>query len=150
MTCKTCGDSGEMHDFSTGVCRKKGCYCMQYVEAIGFDSILTQIKIGLDKLDEITDKEKFLLENLSFLRNTTNQEFVFYYWLLVDGMNDRNVLEIMKQLFRFKDKLTEPESIRRCKQKLVNRYPESFGPFDINLIKQKESRQSVFEEWVVS
>ena len=145
--CQTCGHIGEAHNWSDGVCKEAGCYCMKFVEANGFDSIYNSMKPYLSSMTEVTDKIMYLLQNVKYLRNVSNKDFVLMYWMLVDGMEDRQVLELVKQLSKYKDKLTDSESIRRSRQKLVHDFPDLFGSFDPRFIDEKSYKMAAIEEW---
>ena len=150
MTCADCSHPGNKHDWETKVCTERNCMCTRYVDANGFDSIYNDMKPYLANLNEVSSKEMVLMQNVKYLRNCNNMEFVLMYMMLVDGMENKQVLEIVKQLWKYKGKLTDFETIRRCKQKLVNNFPDLYGPFEAKLIEEKQYKQSALEEWVTS
>jgi len=147
MTC-TCGHSGELHDFETQVCKSHNCYCMKFNEAINFNSVITAIQKYLTNITEVSDSVKILLDNVKFLRNEDNKDFVLWYWLLVDGSKDKNVLHIVKELMKHKNKLADSETIRRVKQKLAETMPERYGALDPKLLQEKETKQLAIMEFI--
>jgi hypothetical protein len=117
------------------VCLDLDCSC----DGFDADVYRTDYQDLLDKLQETRDKVKWLLENLKFLRNFGNKYFVLSYWKYVDGVTVINEASW--------GKLTDPESIRRAKQLLVADNPDKYGPFEPNIVEQKQLRQLAFEEF---
>ena len=145
MTCKRCGHSGEDHDFQNAICLKKGCFCMQFEEAIGECSVFLDYVKYLNQMVEVEDKIRFLLTNIKFLRNFKNKDFVFAYWVYCDGLvlNKPITLSLAKRL-------TDPETIRRAKQKLVERNREAYGELDPNVTFEKQLKQMGILEYVIT
>ena len=115
----------------TKVCMNSSCNCSKFTEYIPVnapDGITLKERDYLTNLRYTTEKVRWLLEEKPFLRNYSTTKFVDWY-----RENVRN---------------TEIETIRRTKQKLVEKHPERYGPTDSKLIKEKTIKQRAVEEWV--
>ena len=146
MVCK-CGHSGNDHLFSEGteVCKIQGCWCMCFNEAIGDNSVFQAHQKYLEQMEKAEDKVRYLLSNIKFLRNKPNKDFVFAYWVFCDGLiwNKSMTQEVARRL-------TDPETIRRAKQKLVEKNPEAYGPNNEEYIEEKNAKQFGIMEYVIS
>ena len=142
MVCK-CGHQN--HDWETGVCMFKGFMCIKFDEAIGDDSVFHNHLKYLDQMEKTEDKVRYLLTNIKFLRNFPNKDFVFAYWVFCDGLKWNRI--ITKEAVR---NLTDPESIRRVKQKLVEKNHDLYGPNNEIYIDEKISKQLGIMEYVIT
>ena len=70
-----------------------------------------------------------IMEQFDFTRNFDNLSFYKFY---------ENFIHCT---VRLDDAKTDPESVRRCKQLLVERYPDKYGPTDPALIQKKMAKQ---------
>ena len=96
-------------------------------------------------MEKAEDKVRYLLSNIKFLRNKPNKDFVFAYWVFCDGLiwNKPMTQEGARRL-------TDPETIRRAKQKLVEKNPEAYGPNNEEYIEEKNAKQFGIMEYVIS
>ena len=138
MTCKC---SHENHDWETGVCVSPGCWCMKYDEAIGDNSILPKHQKYLEQYEQTEDKVRYILENIPETRNMKNKDFVFFYWHMVHRLNIVNN-EVIKQL-------TDPESIRRCRQLLVQHNKEKYGETNLEMTHEKYQKENATYQYVM-
>ena len=79
-----------------------------------------------------------IMERFDFTRNFDNLSFYKFY---------ENFIHCT---VRLDDAKTDPESVRRCKQLLVERYPDKYGPTDPVLIQKKMAKQVKITKMVVS
>lgn len=129
MPC-TCGHNDHAYTEPT-VCKDLDCNCEQYIEATPDNPVDPQWKIYVDEMNTTVSKVKWLLQNIKFLRNYPNKLFVDW--------------------FRTKVYNADPETVRRSKQKLVEEFPEKYGPFDApELEMQKQLKQLGIQEWLVN
>ena len=141
----TCKCSHEKHDWETGVCLASGCWCMKYEEAVGDNSVFQAHQKYLEQMEKAEDKVRYMLSNIKFLRNKPNKDFVFAYWVFCDGLIWNKLLT--QEGAR---RLTDPETIRRAKQKLVEKNPEAYGPNNEEYIEEKNAKQFGIMEYVIS
>ena len=141
MTCR-CGHSD--HDFETGVCVYPGCWCMKFEYANGDSSVFFNHTKYLNEMVKTEEKVRYLLTNIKFLRNYSNKNFVFAYWVFCDGLiwNKPLTQEVSKNL-------TDPETIRRSKQNLVQKNPEAYGEFNEDVTYEKAQKQLGIEEFLL-
>ena len=92
----------------------------------------------LSNLKSVEGKVAWLLESNGILRNYSNQEFIFSYWEYFCGLK---IPEYIRKT------LVEPETIRRVKQKLVERDPKQYGPFDREILNEKFLKEQKFMEY---
>lgn len=138
MTC-TCGD--HKHDWETGVCNFPGCWCMQYEELKDNQSVIPRHQKYLEQLEKVEDRVKYILENIPETRNMKNKDFVFLYWHLVSKLN------IISNEVIFG--LDDPESIRRCRQLLVQHDVNKYGPTDDLYKSEKNLKESATYQFVL-
>jgi hypothetical protein len=132
------------HDWETKVCVHKGCYCIEFIQAIGDDSVTFKHSKYLSQMEKTENKIRYILTNIKYSRNFPNKQFVFFYWQIA------NTLIINKSITQsIIQGLDDPETIRRCKQSLVNKNQELYGPFELTLLEQKEAKQLGIETWLV-
>lgn len=82
------------------------------------------------EIEGIAGKVRYILENIPELREASNKEFIFNYWFLCDGLKDNLTKSII-------DGLSDPEIIRRAKQKAVEKNFSKYGPKEGKVIQQK-------------
>ena len=70
-----------------------------------------------------------IMELFDFTRNFDNLSFYKFYECAIHST------------VRLEDAQTDPESVRRCKQLLVERYPDKYGPTDPVLLQKKMAKQ---------
>lgn len=129
MTC-VCGHDKHAFDEPT-VCSTLSCNCEKYIEASEYNPVVQQWDTYVSEMRSVTDKVKWVLTNLKYTRNLNNKQFVDF--------------------FRSKVSNSEPETVRRTKQKLVETNYAKYGPFDaIELEQQKQFKQLGIYEWVTA
>lgn len=126
----------------TLVCSDQMCFCDKFTNAEALQ--LTEHQKVLDQMDKVKDRVAYLLENIPELRNLTNKAFVFAYWHYNFGFCTGMVLTGDTYYY-----LTDPEIIRRTKQKLVEKDHDKFGPTEELIEKGKEIKYGGIYEWVV-
>lgn len=142
MTCK-CGHSGNDHIFSLGdeVCTMQGCSCLCFKEAIGDNSVIPRHQKYLEQYEKTEDKVRYILENIPETRNLKNKDFVFFYWHMVHKLSIVNN-QTIKQL-------TDPESIRRCRQLLVQHNADKYGPTSEDHMTEKHQKENATYQFVM-
>ena len=142
MTCK-CGHSGNDHVFSEGteVCKIQGCWCMCFNEAIGENSVIPRHQKYLEQYEKTEDKVKYILENLPETRRLKNKDFVFFFLYVVDHLDTINNKII--------ERLTDPETIRRCRQLLVQHEPDKYGPTKEEFVYEKHLKENATYQYVM-
>ena len=139
MVCK-CGH--EKHDFETGICIYPGhCFCTEYREAVGDNSVIPRHQKYLEQYEKVDDKVKYILENIPETKEMLNKDFVFFYWLMVSKLNI-----ISNEII---SKLDDPESIRRCRQLLVQHNREKYGPKNEEFLTEKNKKQDATYQFVM-
>ena len=134
--CK-CGHA-EHYDIGFKACYNASCPCMAFKAQTPEDLQQTQEKAAQSELLKYiaefrttTDKIKHLLSTREDLRNMRNAEFEDWYRTSVD----RN---------------TNPDTIRRSKQKIVASDRERYGPTKSEFIRHKHIREEATKQWVQS
>ena len=89
----------------------------------------------------IHEKIKYLLEEIPEFRNYSNKQFVFAYWHYNNNFCPGMKLEIPTY-----QELADPETIRRCKQKVVEQNPLLAS--DEKTMSSKNTKKIAIEEWV--
>lgn len=138
MTCK-CGHQD--HDWETQVCLSSGCWCMKFEQAIGDNSVIPNHIKYLEQYEKVEDKVKYILTNIPETRNLKNKDFVFFYWHLVSKLNIISN-EVIKSL-------DDPESIRRCRQLLVQHDIEKYGPTNQEHLTEKHKKENASYQFVM-
>lgn len=138
MSCK-CGHPN--HDWETEVCLFPGCWCMKYEELKQNETIIPVYQRYLEQLEKVEDKVKYILENIPETRNMKNKDFVFLYWHLVSKLNIISN-EVIKRL-------DDPESIRRCRQLVVQHDYSKYGPINEEHQKEKNLKESATFSYVL-
>lgn len=124
------------------VCTLLSCTCNdttfeRYDEKKSFQYYISVI----EQFDTIYAKIKYLLEEIPKFRNYGNKQFVFAYWHY-----NNNFCPGMKLEIPIYNELDDPESIRRCKQKIVRQHPE-LAP-DEKIRSFQTIKQNAIEEWI--
>jgi hypothetical protein len=139
----TCGHGGDKHTWneSPQVCvGELSCKCRGFELATPDRPAISQIDKYIQSFETISDRVKWLLENIKYLRNLNNLGFVISYWELACGI---------KFTEEQKRKMVDPEVIRRSKQKLVEHNPEKYGEFSPTVQEQKIIKQYSMEQWII-
>lgn len=133
---------GHEHDWETGICKHpSACYCIKYREASEYNPVVPVHQKYLEQLKKVEDKVKYILENIQETRNMKNKDFVFLYWHLVSKLNiiSNDVIK----------RLDDPESIRRCRQLLVQSNPDKYGETDLIFKEEKGQKQNATYQYVL-
>lgn len=123
------------------VCKERLCFCDKFEEAgVG--------KAEYDKytksMDSTFEKIEWMLRNIPAFRELNNKQFIFAFWHYEFNFCPGMVLDIPTY-----SRLTDPESIRRAKQKIVEKYPE-LAPTDQTLLIEKAIKEHSLFEWVIN
>lgn len=150
-----CGDPESRHaKTEPRVCNSLACGCWQFQERwitpTNYSKYLNQIPATKDKI-------AYLLENIQPLRNEDNQFFVLDYMIFTVGTQDKIILSLLKSLRSRIKYLTRQkklfiedwETVRRAKQYLVEHEPDKYAPYDPKATKEKELKQTAFEEFLL-
>lgn len=133
---------GHEHDWNTGMCKFPGnCFCTEYRELRNNESVIPRHQKYLEQYEKTEDKVRYILENIPETRNLKNKDFVFFYWHMVSKLNIVNN-EIIKHL-------TDPESIRRCRQLLVQHDFDKYGPTNQEILTEKALKESGTYQYVM-
>jgi hypothetical protein len=90
------------------------------------------------KLSEVRNNIMMILETHTFTRNFDNKSFYIFYECIIH------------KTVKVEDLQTDPESVRRCKQLLVEKYPYRYGPTDPVLRLKKMNKQVRITKMVVN
>jgi len=125
------------------VCTLLNCSCDEnsfepYIEKKSFQYYTSVI----ESFESVHEKIKYLLTEIPEFRNYTNKDFVFAFWHY-----NNNFCPGMKLEIPIYTELADPETIRRCKQKVVEENPE-LGADKIQSFKN--IKQKAIEDWVCS
>ena len=138
MTC-ICGHE---HDWETGICKHPSpCYCTQYREAVGDNSVIPNHRKYLEQLKKVEERVRYILENIPETRNMKNKDFVFLYYDLVSKLSI-----ITNDVIK---RLDDPESIRRCKQLLAEENPDKYGGFNKDYLREKGLKENATYQYVL-
>ena len=96
----------------------------------------------INTFTNIADKIKYLLTEIPTFRNLSNKQFIFAYWHYNNGFCPGMKLDIPTY-----HNLTDPETIRRCKQKVVENNPTLASGGTMN--SQKKIKKSAIEDWLI-
>jgi len=114
---------------------------MQYEELKENQTVIPRHQKYLEQLEKVEDKVKYILENIPETRNMKNKDFVFLYWHLVSKLNI-----ISNQVIATLD---DPESVRRCRQLLVQHDFSKYGPTDQEHIDEKNLKETATYSYVL-
>ena len=95
----------------------------------------------MSTFSNVADKIKYLLDEIPKFRDLTNKQFVFAYWHY-----NNNFCPGMKLEIPVYSKLTDPETIRRCKQKVVENNPSLAASDEFSNLKN--TKKIAIEDWV--
>lgn len=144
MLCRNCShlhvgaDSNPMN-----VCKDLYCKCERFEMATEEKPVIPNYQKYLDQIESTAGKVRYILDNIPELRDSGNKEFVFNYWFLCDHLSERLNSEVL-------NKLTDPEIIRRAKQKAVQLNPEKYGPKNFETINEKGLKFNAIFDWVIN
>jgi len=121
------------------ICSEKMCFCQSF-ESHGttkteYDEIKHQLNTAKEKIT-------WILDNIEEMRELNNKQFVFAYWHYEFNFYPGTILSV--ETYR---QLTDPETIRRVKQKIVENNP-SYGPTNNKFIIEKGIKKGAIEEWI--
>lgn len=129
MVC-TCGHEDHAYTVPT-VCKDLNCNCENYLEATPENPVDPKWQSIVDEFNATKEKIVWLLDNIKFLRNYPNTQFVDWYQSKIEH--------------------GKPETILRTKRKLVEDNYNKYGPFDApELEMQKQLAQVGIKEWLVN
>jgi len=114
---------------------------MCFKEAIGDNSVIPKHQKYLEQYEKTEEKVKYILVNIPETRNLKNKDFVFFFWHMVHRLNIVNNETIKK--------LTDPESIRRCRQALVQENKAKYGPTDSTFEEEKTMKEAATYQYVM-
>ena len=129
---------GHVHhsDYGGHVCFTPSCLCTKFIEATTEDIQRDSEKLlhaailkHVIEYRTTTDRIKYLLAHEESLRNMRNAEFEDWFRANIDPK-------------------TNPDTIRRCKQKLVAADRDRYGPTDPNLVRHKYIREEATKQWL--
>lgn len=135
MVC-ICGHENHA-DTEPTVCSDIFCKCEKYVEATEENQVRHDWDKYVQSFNAVKEQMIWLLDNLKFLRNMKNKDLQKFY--------REKIKYVTKKGKRFEP---DSETIRRVKQKLVEDYPERFGPFEAKFQIEKNLKQIAIEEWI--
>lgn len=136
--CVICGHFHKS-DNDTKVCTLIDCMCdiQKFQPEIETKSIDYYTNV-MQSFDNVADKVKYLLQEIPGFKDLTNKQFVFAYWHYNNGYTPPNV-SIYSQL-------SDPETIRRCKQKVIENNPTLAASDEVT--KKKNIKENAIVEWV--
>ena len=140
IQCINCLHDGSQHA-DEGYCRVTSplvCMCMKYSPAPSL--ILRDIFHYVKSIEDADKRIQRILTKVPEARNLNNKAFIFFYWNII---TDYVVPPKVRPL------LTDPETIRRAKQKVVESNPDKFGAIDPTLIDQKGIKYAAFQEYLL-
>lgn len=136
-----CLNCNHHHKFHNGV-----LMCSEICSCNNFEShtslVLTNHQKALDNIKNVSDKVRYMYEEIGGFENYTNKYFIFAYWHYNEGFAIGSVLDGMKAYH-----LTDPEVIRRTRQKLIEKNPE-WASTDKQLNIGKETKFGAILEFV--
>ena len=139
-----CNCGHDDHDWETKVCLVKGCYCIEFIQAIESNPVIHDHSKYISQMETVSDKIRYILTNIKYSRNFPNKQFVFFYWQIC------NTMIINKPITHgIIYSLEDPEVIRRSKQKLVNNNKELYGKFELTAIEEAEAKQTGIMMWAI-
>ncbi len=123
------------------ICADRFCFCDKFANAEALQ--LTEHQKILDTMDKVKDKVAYMLSDIPQLRNLSNKAFVFAYWHY--NFNFCTGMVLSGDVYYH---LTDPEIIRRTKQKLVEKNPELYSPTEETVIAGRVLKFGGILEWV--
>ncbi len=139
--CSTCHHYHES-DGDTKVCTLLDCSCdiTKFQPELETKS-LDYYQNVINTFSNIADKIKYLLDEIPQFRDLTNKQFIFAYWHYNNNFCPGMKLEISTY-----SHLTDPETIRRCKQKVVENNPTLAASDEFTNLKN--TKKTAIEEWL--
>ena len=135
---ENCYHEAGSHCSETGVCMVHMCLCQVYIpQNPQRPADIDEYRSYIQSLHGTNAKIQAMLDDIPEFRNLTNKEFVFVYWHYHDGY------VVPPQVRKH---LTEPDTIRRAKQKLVEENPKYLP--DSNTQAHKETKEMATKEYV--
>ena len=129
-------------DNDTKVCTLLSCSCdiTKFQPELETKSFNQYVQV-INSFTNIADKIKYLLEEIPQFRDLTNKQFIFAYWHYNNGFCPGMTLDIPTY-----SQLTDPETIRRCKQKVVENNPTLAASDKMSNLKN--TKKIAIEEWL--
>ena len=123
-------------------CTLLNCKCdhEKFVAYAGTKSFNFYVKV-IASFDTAYEKVEYLIKEVPGFKNLTNKQFVFAYWHYVFGFCPGMVLDIVT----YKN-LTDPETVTRCKRKVMENNPSII--VNDQLQAKKNTKQVAIMEWV--
>ena len=136
-----CNNCNHQHDSNTKWCTLIRCLCTpEQFEPVQELQPVSYYQKTLKQLTDVYDKIKYLHENIPEFRNNDHMHFLFNYW----HYHDNYVVPP-----QVRDTLTNTETIRRTRQKLVEENPE-LGPTDDGLVQAKIVKEQAYHDYTIS
>jgi len=122
------------------VCTLLNCTCDEnsFKDSKSFEYYTSVI----EQFETIHEKIKYLLDEIPAFRSLNNKQFIFAYWHY-----NNNFCPGMHLAIPTYHELADPETIRRCKQKVVEQNPHLKS--DENLQSKKDAKKIAIEEWLI-
>lgn len=144
MLCRRCShDHVGADNNPLNVCRDLYCKCQDFEMATEERPVIPNYQKYLDQIESTSEKVRWILINIPELRESSNKEFIFNYWFLCDHLTDKLSSEVL-------DSLTDPELIRRTKQKLVEEDKVKYGPKNEQTRNEKSLKYNAVYDWVIN
>lgn len=124
---------------NTYPCSNIYCKCRHFISSTNEPD---KAKKYIRSLETLTEKIEYILKNIPAFRNLTNKQFVFAFWHYNNNFTTGMQLDARTYLA-----LPDPESIRRCRQKIVQHNPD-LGPEDERFIDEKLHKEWGTLQWV--
>jgi len=139
-----CGKCNHYHrsDNDTKVCTLIDCSCD--ITTFEFEietKSVNYYQSVIQRFTSIQERINYLLTEIPKFRDLDNKPFVFAYWHYNNNFCPGMMLDIPTY-----SQLTDPESIRRCKQKVVENNP-TLAASD-KLTSLKNTKRGAIEEWL--
>lgn len=124
---------------NTYPCSNIRCNCRHFVP---ISDEPEKHKKYIRSMEKLKDKIEYILQNIPAFRNLTNKQFVFAFWHYNNNFTTGMQLDARTYIA-----LPDPESIRRCRQKIVQNNPD-LGPKDEKFIDEKLHKEWGILQWV--
>jgi len=139
-----CSACGHFHhpDDDTKVCTLIDCSCdiTKFQPEIEGKSLDYHRNV-ISQFQTVQEKIKYLLTEIPQFRDLSNKQFLFAFWHYNDGFCPGMELSIQTY-----SELIDPETIRRCKQKVVENDP-TLASSD-KILEKKNTKKIAIEEWL--
>ena len=129
-------------DNDTKVCTLLSCSCdiTKFQPELETKS-LDYYQSVINSFETIAEKIKYLLQEIPQFRDLNNKQFIFAYWHYNNNFCPGMKLEIPVYI-----ELTDPETIRRCKQKVVENNPTLAASEKLSNLKN--TKEIAVMDWV--